>query len=192
MFQKEFWKSSADRLKSTKYLAFMAVMIALKVVLRSLYIPVGENLRITFTYLLTAVEASIIGPAAGLLSGTLTDLITAMLFPSGPFFAGYTLSAAVGELIYALFLYRRKISVLRLGLAKLCVNMLVNVGLNSLWSYMLYSKGYIYYLSKNFVKNILILPIEIIGMVLMFNLLLPLIHRKNLREPVTPLPVPWK
>ena len=38
------WKSSAEKLHQTKYLALMAAMIALKTVLSMYYLPVSENL----------------------------------------------------------------------------------------------------------------------------------------------------
>ncbi len=39
---------------------------------------------------------------------TLADLIGATLFPAGPFFAGFTLSAFLTGLIYGLILYKRE------------------------------------------------------------------------------------
>ena len=53
-----------------------------------------------------------------------------------------------GALIFALFLYRTKSPSLRLALSRFLINLFVNVGLGSLWSYMLYSKGYLYYFAK--------------------------------------------
>ena len=65
MFSKEYWLSSAKKLKSVKYLAIIACMIALKIAVGSIRIPVSENLRITVTYIVVALESTIVGPAAG-------------------------------------------------------------------------------------------------------------------------------
>ncbi len=84
-----------------------------------------------------------------------------------------------GALIFALFLYRTKSPSLRLALSRFLINLFVNVGLGSLWSYMLYSKGYLYYFAKSLVKNTLMLPIEIVLLALFFRMLIPYLEGKN-------------
>lgn len=59
-----------------------------------------------------------------------------MLFPIGPYFPGYTLSAFLSGIIYGLFLYGRKATVLRSFLAALCSLTVCSLGLNSLWIYL--------------------------------------------------------
>ena len=73
MFNKEYWNSSASKLKSVKYLALMGVFIALKIVASKLYFPVSENLKVGFGFVLLAIESSILGPVAGALSAIITD-----------------------------------------------------------------------------------------------------------------------
>jgi ECF transporter S component (folate family) len=189
---KDFWSSSANNLKSVKYLAIMAIFIALKTIMSGIYIPVAENLRIGISFTVVALEASIIGPVAGMLSGAITDIVGFMMFPSGPFFAGYTLSAVVNLLLYSLFLYRQKITILKLFMAKFSVSLISNVMLGSLWSAMLYSKGYIYYLTNSVIKNTILLPIEVIVLVLIFNLMIPILEKRKLITPQDPLPIKWK
>ena len=180
MFSKEYWKSSADKLRQTKYLALMAVFIAMKCVVSYLYVPVGENLRITFGFILRAVEGVIFGPVACALSGIITDLVSFMEHPTGAFFIGYTISAMLGSLTYALFFYRQKTDLLHIILCKLTVNYVVNVLVGSIWSAILYSKGYIYYVTKSLVKNTLMLPFEIIALVLVFRFITPLLKKRRL------------
>ena len=147
------FKSSALKLKSTKTIAMLALFIGMKVVVSSLYIPVGENLRIYFTFFIVAIEAAIFGPTASMLSAAIADIIGVILFPSGPFFIGYTISAICGSLIYSLLLYDTKTTILKLAISKTLVNFIVNVGLGSYWSSILFSKGYYFYLIKSLVKN---------------------------------------
>jgi hypothetical protein len=115
-----------------------------------------------------------------------------MLFPTGPFFFGYTVSAMAGILVYALFFYRKQITVLRIAGARFCVNYFVNVLMGSLWSAMMYGKGYIYYFSKSIVKNTLLLPIEIILMIIVFNLMIPQMESRKLIIPQKQRPVPLR
>jgi ECF transporter S component (folate family) len=186
------WKSSAEKLKNTHYLALMAAFIAMKIIVGLIRIPVAENLRVSFTFLLVAVEASILGPVAGMVSGAVTDTLSFILFPDGAYFPGYTLTAMTGQLIYALFLYDKRITVLRLGLAKALNNYLVNVLMGSLWSSMLYSKAYVVYAATSLVKNTVLLPFEIAALVVLFNLLSPLLVRHKLMKDPGKLPLKWK
>ena len=191
MFSKSYWHSSFHKLREPKYLALTAGFIAMKIVLGSIYIPVAENLRIGITFMIVALEAAIIGPGAGMISGAVTDLLGFAIFPNGPFFAGYTLTAMAGELIYGLCFYQKKMTVLRIIIAKVLNNYLVNVLLGSLWSAMLYSKAYIVYATASLIKNTLLLPVEIVLLVVIFNLLAHfLVHRKLIPEPdKVPLPL---
>ncbi|MBR2825056.1 MAG: folate family ECF transporter S component, partial [Solobacterium sp.] len=169
MFTKEYWVSSLQKLSSTTYLALIAIFIAMKTIVSIWYIPVSDNLRIAFTFIIVAVESCIVGPIAGVFSGAITDIVSFMIAPSGPFFLGYTLSSMLGSFIYALFFYRTTITLPKIIFAKGFVNYGVNVLLGSLWSMMLYSKGFIYYASKSIIKNTLLLPIEVIALYFVFK-----------------------
>lgn len=182
------FKTSIQKLKSTKNLTIIALLIATKIAIGSIYIPVGDNLRIYFKFFITALEGAMFGPSVAIITGALSDLIGFILFPSGPFFIGYTISSATGGLIFALFLYDTNITVLKLALSKLFVNIFVNIGMGSLWSSILFSKGYIYYLIQSTIKNIVLLPFEIILLTIVFNLLLPYLIKKGFIKD-NPIPI---
>ncbi len=174
------WTTSKEKLQSTKYLAIMAILIALKVVTSMLFIPVAENLHIGFTYLIIAIEAMILGPAAGMVSAFVTDIVAFLAMPKGPFFIGYTLSSMLTMYIYALCFYNKKITLPKIILAKTLNNYLVNVLLGSLWTSMLYSKGYYFYFTKSLIKNSIMLPIEIAMLYITFKVITPILKKKNL------------
>lgn len=179
-FSAAYWRSAWSELKSLRRLTFAALICALSVVVGALYVVVGENLRVYFTFFITAVGCAVYGPVLGMLVAAVTDTLNYVLFPSGPYFPGYLLGEMVAALLYGLFLYRKKITVLRLFGAKCLVNYLVNVGLGCLWSQMLYGKGYLYYLAKSLVKNSLLLPLEVMGLSALFAVLLPVFSRFGL------------
>ena len=185
------WKNSASHLKDVRYLSIMAVFIAIKVIIGSAYIPLSESLQIKFSFLAICVEASIIGPVAGMVSGMVTDLIGFMVAPSGPFFPGYTLSAMLTELVYASFLYHKPLSIARITLAKAVNNYVVNVCIGSIWSSMLYGNLYIYYFLRSIVKNTLLLPVEVILLILLFNLLGRTLKARGFLHADTHFPIPF-
>ena len=179
-FSPGYWKAAWGELKSLRRLVFAALICALCIVVGSLFITVGDNLRIKFTFFFTAVGSAVYGPVLGLLVGAISDILGYILFPSGAYFPGYTISSMLGALIYALFLYRKKVTVLRLFGAKFLVNYFVNVFLGSLWSQMLYGKGYLYYMTTSLIKNSLLLPIEVMLLSALFAVLLPVFSRLGL------------
>ena len=179
-FSPGYWKAACGELKNLRRLIFAALICALCVVVGSLFITVGDNLRIKFTFFFVAVGSAVYGPVAALLVGAVSDILGYVLFPSGAFFPGYTLSSMLGGLIYALLLYRKKITVLRIFCAKFLVNYLVNVLLGSLWSKIMFGKGYLYYMTTSLVKNTLLLPVEVILLAALFAMLLPVFSRMGL------------
>lgn len=190
MFTKDYWKSSAEKLKSTKYLALIGLFIACKVIASFISIRVSENLYVSISFLFTSVEGAIIGPVAGMVSGAVTDVVGYMVNSRGySFFPGYTLSAMLGLFVYAIFLYRQKITIVRIAAAKAIVNYGVNVLLGSVWSAMMMSKGYIFYATQSLIKNSILLPFEIIALVALFNVLIPTLVRQKLIIPQDPLPI---
>ena len=188
--KENIWKSSAEHLKNTKYLALMAAFIAMKIIVGFIRIPVAPNLRISVTFILVALEASIIGPVSGMVSGAVTDTLSFMIFPDGAYFPGYTLTAMCGELIYALFLYRKKITVFRISVAKFLNNYLINVLMGSLWSAMLYDKAFVFYALNSLIKNTVMLPFEIAALTAVFRLLIPYLSRNQWLSAQDH--IPWK
>lgn len=194
MFNKEYWESSFQKLKDTKYLTIMALFIALKVMAEVFFdIRIAENLFISLSFVFASIEACIIGPGAGLVSGFITDIISFILNSKGySFFPGYTLSAMLGMFIFGLFFYRQRITITKIIGAKFCINYFVNALLGSVWSTIIMSKGYFYYLAQSLIKNTILLPIEVIILVLLFNLLIPILEKKGLIIKQDHLPIKWK
>lgn len=176
----EFWRQSAKEFKSVRTLCIAALFVALHTVLSMFYIPISQSLQIQFTFIADVICGTICGPLVGLLCGAAADLVSFMMHPEWGFFPGYTLTCMLTFLVYALYLYRRRISVLRVLLARLTVNLFINVGLGCVWSAMLYGKGYYYYFATSIVKNLAMLPVEVIVMCIVLRLLLPVLSDMGL------------
>lgn len=163
----------------TKKITYLAMFMTLQILLSFFFVNVSENLRIYFTYLIVMILA-IAYPLKILIPyAIMEDLLAFFLYPTGPFFVGYTLTALSGIVIYRLFL-KDEVTLVKIILAKLSVNVFCNIFLNSLWSAILYSKGFIFYFTTSIIKNLALLPIEIILFVLFYNLVFPLLKRAEL------------
>ena len=176
-FSAAYWRCAVDDFRSLRSLVFAALMIAACIVLSKFSIPIYAGLKISFGFLARSLCALVCGPVTALVFGAAEDTLSFFLASSGdPYFPGYMLTTMLGTFIYALFLYRARVTVLRIFLAKLCTNIL-NVFLGSLWSAILYSKGYIYYMTNSMIKNTLMLPVQTLMLVVLFGALVPVLYR---------------
>ena len=154
-------KSSATEIKNTRSLAVCAVLVALYVAINSASIYVTPSLKLTFSYLVLGILGYRFGAVTGFFAGFACDLIAYVVRPAGPLHLGFTLSTMLTVLIFALFLYRRKLSLWRIILSRTIINLIINIALNTFWLSNLYGKAYIVLLFERVVKNIALLPIEV-------------------------------
>lgn len=185
-FSGDYWKTSVRQLHHLPSLVLAALFVALRVAISTVRIPVADNLNILFTYLVASAGSMIYGPVLGLVTGFVSDVLGYLLHPTGAFFIGYTISEMLGALVYALFLYRARISIVRIFLCRSVVNVFINVGLGCLWSAMLFGKGYYYFLVKSIVKNAILLPIEVVLMIIVLQAIIPLAVKAGIMPSSTP------
>ena len=179
MFTLSYWQKAAAQVKNIRVLSLCAVFVALQVMSSSVFVQVSENLRIYLSFIFTALFSCVGGPVMALISGFCADIISFMLFPTGAFFFGYTLSAMLGAFIFGLFLWDTKITVLKLIFSRVVISGFINILLGSIWTTMLYSKGFWFYVTKSAIKNIALLPFEIFICIVLFRVLLPILYRRQ-------------
>ena len=181
-----YWPDALRSLRNLRMLSVAALLLAVQTVLGAFFIPVmGGAVRVQFTFLSASLAGLVCGPLVAPLYGVAGDLLGFFLFPKGdPFFPGYTLSAVLAAMLYALWLYRARISVLRLALCRGSVNIFVNAMVGSVWRTMLYGGGsYGFYFKASLIKNLAMLPVETAVLVLLMRLLLPALSRGGLAAP---------
>lgn len=175
---KSLLKESAAELKTTRCLALTALFIALNVVLDLLNIRIQltPELRIGFGFVCNATIGMLFGPVVGMSAGFCTDVLGYLVNQGGGYyFPGYTLTAIAGGLIYGLWLYRperggqpfrsrqgRAGRIARVIGAKVTINIVCNMGLNTLWLTMTQGKGFLLLFPVRAVKNLMLLPLECI------------------------------
>lgn len=176
-----YWRLARADFRRVKTLTFAALMVAACVALSYVpSIPVGDGgVRVTWGFLARCVCGWVCGPVTALVFGLAEDTVSFFIHPSGVYFPGYALTTMLGTMIYALFLYRKKPTLPRIFLAKLCTNAL-NVVLGSLWSAILYGKGYLYYMTVSFGKNLVMLPVQTLMLFLLLSALAPFFRAAGL------------
>ncbi len=179
-FTHDYWQTATSNTKNLKMMSICALLIALQIAVSTLYIPIAENLRIYGTFFIVALYSTIGGPILAVCSAFIADTIGFLIHPTGAYFFGYTLSAMLGAFIYSLFFYKSKITIIKIIVCKLLVNVLVNATLGSLWTTILYTKGFYFYFSASLTKNLILLPFECLLLYFVYKALLPYLYKKKL------------
>ena len=189
-FSKAYWRDAAAELKDTKMLVVTALMLALRIVLKPLAIPLGPQLSIQTAMLATALGAMIFGPVVAIPAAMISDTIGFMIWPTGDYFLPFMLTEIASTMIYALFLYRSKVSPTRVMLARFGICFFVNVVLQQF----IYAWWYAYIGNPEqareqilgmmtlarILKNLCMFPIEAVVLTLFLKFLLPVTQRAKL------------
>lgn len=181
-----YWVEAAREFSDIKKITLAGMFLALSVALQAVSVPVDPTgaLRIQVTFIVSALSGLVLGPLVSCVRGVGSDIIGFLIFPQGPFFPGYTLSAALGAMIYSLFFWKRRITSSTILAAKLTVNIFVNAMLGSVWSVICYgTKAYSVYFGFALVKNLVLLPIEVLIVTLTFRAMMPVLTRFKLSNP---------
>ena len=185
-----YWRDAASEMKDIKMLVVTALMIALRVALKPLAIPLGPQLSIQTAMLATALGAMIFGPVVAIPAAIVSDTIGFMIYPTGEYFLPFVLTEIASTMFYAIFLYRAKVTPFRVMLARFCICFFVNVVLQQF----IYAWWYAYMgnpeearesilgimtVTRIF-KNLAMFPLESVVLTIFLRFLLPVTRRAGL------------
>lgn len=102
MANKEFWKREFSI--NTQQLVTMALLVALDIVLSRFASLNLWNTRIGFGFVPVVVAGMLLGPFKAALTAAVADVIGALLFPTGAFFPGFTVTAVLRGIMYGVVL----------------------------------------------------------------------------------------
>ena len=157
-------------MSKNKKMILSALLITISIILNRFISIKTEMLVISFTYIPIMLSALWLGYKYSTLVAVLSDLLGALLFPFGPYFSGFTVSAAISGLIYGLFLYNNgeemsnKQLVIRLTISSLINLIIVNIFITSFWIQMLYGKAYLVVVASRVVTQLVMIPIQVVTM----------------------------
>ncbi len=188
ILKSDYWKDAAKNFTDTKMLALAAMFIALRVAAKFLKIPLAAGLYITFDSYVNALGAMIYGPLVALAVGAVSDTIGCIVAPIGPYFLPFILVEMSSSFIFALFFWKKEITIPRTLTAKFSVNLVCNIILNSIfmkWSYFFFygiekAEAYNIINLTRIVKNLIMFPFEAMIIAFFLNAFLPVLHRLKL------------
>ena len=156
-----------DNKFDVKKLIQISLLIAIEVILTRFCSINTATLRIGFGFLPIAIIAMMYGPLSAGVAYALGDLLGMMIFPSGSYFPGFTLTAFLTGVIYGLVLYRKPKTWPRIILAVCIVCLGMNLCLDTAWLHILMGQGYLALLPQRIFKAVVMIPIQtvLIGLV---------------------------
>lgn len=189
-FSKAYWQDAAAELKDIRMLVITALMIALRIALKPLAIPLGPQMYIQTATLATALGAMIFGPVMAIPAAIISDTIGFMIFPNGDYFLPFMLTEIASTLAYALCLYRAKPNATRVIISRFLICFVVNVVLQQFiiaWQYSYMgnpekAKDTILGImtQARIFKNLFFFPIESVVITLFLKVLIPVTSRLKL------------
>lgn len=183
-FSKQYWIDAASEMKDVKMLVFAALMIAIRMAMKLLSIPLAPGLKINTAFIANAIGAMVYGPVMAGFCAVITDILGYLQNPEGVYFIPFILTEVAGSVIFALFLYRAKVTPVRVMLARFCICFFVNVVIQTpiyMWYYSLYMDGKTYVLTiPGIIKNLFMFPIESVVLTFILSVIVPITNRMGM------------
>ncbi len=180
-FSKEYWRQALADFKTLRILVFAALMIALRIALKPIGIPIAADLRINVAFFVNAYGAMVFGPVVAIFAAAITDVLGFLVYPNGVYFFPFILTEIAGSLIFALFLYRTEISTTRIILCRFCIDLFVNVVLTTpimaMYYTMVMGRSYALFDLLRIIKNLAMFPVESLLLIIFFRLVIPPTHK---------------
>lgn len=167
-------------MNKTRTVVFIALLIALNVVLTRFVAIQTPIVRIGFGFIPIALSAMFFGPMIGGITAALSDVLGMLIFPKGAFFPGFTLSAFLGGVIYGLFLYDKPKTWLNIAFSALTISLIVNLGLNTLWISMTTGNTFIAIIVPRIIKEMILIPIRTVLIYMTWHYAGEYIQKKSL------------
>lgn len=154
---------------SVRKLVQVGLLIALEIVLSRFCSISTPIVKIGFAFLPLAVTGMLFGPVYAGAAGAISDFVGALLFPIGPYFPGFTLTNLLTGVVFGLLLFNKEKTWLRICIAVGISTLLLSLCLNTLWISVMYGKGFLGLLPTRILQNVLMAPIEIVGIRLVWT-----------------------
>ena len=146
---------------NTRMITTIGLLVAMEVVLSRFLSINAPSVKIGFAFVPCALCAVLFGLAPTVILEVLADLLGATLFPSGSFFPGFTLTAALRGLSYGLLLGKKQTPA-RILLVVLFNQLVLGLCVNTLWIAILYGSSFTALLVTRLVQCLVLIPVEFV------------------------------
>ncbi len=151
----------------TRQIVTLALLLALEIVLSRFLSISTPVLKIGFSFIPIALVAMLYGPLWAGCTAALADFLGAILFPIGPYFPGFTLTAFLTGLLFGLFLYKKEVKWYRVLLCTVIIAVALTLCLDTLWLSMLYDKAAAAFVTARLIKCAVMIPLQTVVITLL-------------------------
>lgn len=149
-------------------LILCALFIAMQVVL-SRFLSINlQYLKIGFSFIPLMFAAYLFGPAGGVAVATVSDLIGSIAFPSGPFFPGFTVTAALSGFIFGLA-FHKNCSTGKIVAGVFANEFFCSGILNTLWLSIMYTSDFKTLIATRIWQIVAMATVQIVFAEIFFN-----------------------
>lgn len=147
---------------STQHLVFMALMIALNIILSRFLSIAAWNLKIGFAFVPVVLTALYLGKWQAGIVAAIADFLGAILFPIGQYFPGFTLTAFLVGFAYGYFLHEKQ-TMLRIVAVIFLTELIGSLLLNTFWISVLYGSPFLPLIATRVVQCLIMGIVEIVA-----------------------------
>lgn len=182
-FSKAYWRDAARELGDTHMLVFAALMIAVRVAMKPLAIPLGGTLKLNTASLANALGAMVFGPVVAAVAAVVSDVL-GVLITGETYFPPFVLTEIASSMIFALCLYRAKLTARRVIIARFSISFFVNILLQTplkmlYYKLVLQTSSYVMTIPV-IIKNLVLFPLEAVVLTLFLSVMQPVTYRMML------------
>lgn len=160
---------------TVKSYSIIGALVAMEIILSRFLSIHTWNLKIGFSFVPIVVTAMLFGGVYAGLVGAIGDIIGAMLFPVGPFFPGFTITAFLNGVIFAFFL-KKKPTFVNIVISVLLVQIVGSLGLNTFWISMLYGSPFWPLFATRIYQTIVMSVVQIVVTYVLSKKLIPVVR----------------
>lgn len=158
-----------------KKIILTALLLAATIVLGRLLSIRTSIITIGFSFVPIIMCSVLLGWKYTLFVSTMSDLVGALIFPTGPYFVGFTISSLLTGLIYGIFLYRKSFNLNKKFLIKLFIvivieTIFVNGILNTIWVIITVKNAANIVIPIRIIKQLIMIPVKYLTMLGLFKL----------------------
>lgn len=163
-------------MNKSKKVLLCALFIASCIVLGRILSIKTTIITIGFSFVPIMLGAIILGPKYSTFIAVISDVIGALLFPTGSYFFGFTITAFFTGLTYGLLLYRKdfkidKSFIIRLIISTIIVTGILNGVLNTIWIIMISGSASKIVIPIRILKQLIMAPIKVFTIISLCKIL---------------------
>ena len=164
---------------NTKMLVTAAILIAMQIILSRFLSINAWNLKIGFAFVAIFAAAYFYGPAFSVTVAVISDVLGALLFPSGSFFPGFTVTALLAGLLYGCLLYKKQTPG-RIIMTVLVDQLILGLVVNTYWLSILYGTTFGAVVITRIFQCMIMIPVQYVTISLLMKKL-PALKKEVLR-----------